>query len=269
MASVRLAAGAAGLFGSGTVTNLPSVVAWAERPHTAGMAPTHSSSGSAARRPLEAVVFDLDGVLIEGEEVWDAVRQGLVRARGGHWVPGATAAMMGMSSPEWSRYMAEELGVPMAPAAIIAETVAGVAARYEEALPLVPGAVEVVRELAQHWPLGLASSANRPIIELVLDRAGLTGCFRATVSSEEVARGKPAPDVYLEVARRLGVAADRCAAVEDSANGLRSAAAAGMWVVAVPNRRYPPPPELVQAADLVVATVGELTPAAISGLGRG
>jgi HAD superfamily hydrolase (TIGR01509 family) len=217
---------------------------------------------------MEAVVLDMDGVLIEGEEVWDAVREGLVRERGGHWAPEATTAMMGMSSPEWSRYMAEELAVPMEPAAISAETVRRVAARYAEALPLVDGAVEVVQELAGHWPLGLASSANRPIIELVLDRAGLAGCFRATVSSEEVARGKPAPDVYLEAAGRLGVPPQRCAAVEDSASGLRSAAAAGMWVVAVPNRRYPPPPGLVQAADLVLADLRELTPAAIDGLHR-
>jgi HAD superfamily hydrolase (TIGR01509 family) len=217
---------------------------------------------------MEAVVLDMDGVLIEGEEVWDAVREGLVRERGGHWAPEATTAMMGMSSPEWSRYMAEELAVPMEPAAISAETVRRVAARYAEALPLVDGAVEVVQELAGHWPLGLASSANRPIIELVLDRAGLAGCFRATVSSEEVARGKPAPDVYLEAAGRLGVPPQRCAAVEDSASGLRSAAAAGMWVVAVPNRRYPPPPGLVQAADLVLADLRELTPAAIGGLHR-
>jgi HAD superfamily hydrolase (TIGR01509 family) len=217
-------------------------------------------------RPLEAVVFDMDGVLIEGEEVWDAVRQQLVQARGGRWAPEATAAMMGMSSPEWSRYMAEELGVPMAPSAIVDKTVAGVAARYAQALPLVDGAVEVVRGLAARWPLGLASSADRPIIELVLDRAELTGCFRATVSSEEVDRGKPAPDVYLETARRLGMAPGRCAAVEDSANGLRSASAAGMWVVAMPNRRYPPPRELVQAADLVISDLRQLTPAAIAGI---
>ena len=213
-------------------------------------------------------MLDLDGVLIEGEEVWDAVREGLVRERGGRWVPEATAAMMGMSSPEWSSYMARELGVPMEPAAISSETVARVAVRYAEGLPLVDGAVEVVRELAGHWPLGLASSANRPIIELVLDGAGLTTCFRAIVSSEEVARGKPAPDVYLEAAGRLGVPPERCAAVEDSANGLRSAAAAGMWVVAVPNRRYPPPPQLLQVADLVLPDLRELTPTVIEGLQR-
>jgi len=226
-------------------------------------------AGARVRQPIEAVVLDLDGVLIEGEEVWDAVREQLVRDRGGHWSAGAQAAMMGMSSPEWSRYMAGELGVPMESAAIGSETVARVAARYRQALPLVDGAVEVVKALAGRWPLGLASSANRPIIDLVLDTAGLTGCFRATASSEGVARGKPAPDVYLEAAARLGVPPERCAAVEDSANGLRSAAAAGMWVVAVPNRRYPPPAELVQAADLVLTDLRELSPAAIERPGSG
>lgn len=226
-------------------------------------------AGARARRPIDAVVLDMDGVLIEGEEVWDAVREQLVRERGGHWTAGAQATMMGMSSPEWSSYMARELGVPMEPAAISSETVARVAARYAEGLPLVDGAVEVVRELAGRWPLGLASSANRPIIELVLERSGLTGCFRVTVSSEEVARGKPAPDVYLEAAARLAVPPERCAAVEDSASGLRSAAAAGLWVVAVPNRRYPPPAELVRAADLALTDLRELSPAAIEGLGSG
>jgi HAD superfamily hydrolase (TIGR01509 family) len=218
-------------------------------------------------RPLEAIVFDLDGVLIEGEEVWDLVRQQLVREGGGRWSDGAQAAMMGMSSPEWSRYMAEELGLPMTPAAISQETVDRVVARYAGELPLVDGAVEVVRALARRWPLGLASSANRPVIDFVLDRAGLAGCFRATVSSEEVARGKPAPDVYLEAAARLGVAPDRCAAVEDSANGLRAAGAAGMRVVAVPNRRYPPPGELVEAADLAVTDLRQLSPEAFERLG--
>lgn len=224
--------------------------------------------GRPAGRALQAVVLDLDGVLIEGEEVWDEVRQGLVRERGGRWTPRAHVAMMGMSSPEWSRYMAEELGVPLEPRAISDETVARVVARYTEELPLVDGADEVVRALAERWPLGLASSANRPIIDLVLDRSGLAGCFRATVSSEEVARGKPAPDVYLEAAARLGVAPAACVAVEDSGNGLKAAAAAGMRVVAVPNRRFPPAPEQVEAADLVVADLRELTPEALERLGE-
>jgi HAD superfamily hydrolase (TIGR01509 family) len=210
---------------------------------------------------LTAVVFDLDGVLIETEEVWDAVRERYVRERGGRWTPAATAAMMGMSSPEWSRYLADDLGVPGDPEAIREEVVRRMAASYAASIPVVDGAVEVVRALAGRWPLGLASSANRPLIDLVLERLGLAGCFRATVSSEEVARGKPAPDVYLAAAGRLGVPAAACAAVEDSANGLRSAAAAGMRVVAVPNRRFPPPPELLRAADAVVAGLRELPPA--------
>jgi HAD superfamily hydrolase (TIGR01509 family) len=176
---------------------------------------------------------------------------------------------MGMSSPEWSSYMARELGVPMEPAAINAETVARVAARYRQALPVIDGAVEAVTALAERWPLGLASSSNRPIIDLVLEQAGLTGCFRVTVSSEEVARGKPAPDIYLEAAARLEVPPERCAAVADSANGLRSAAAAGMRVIAVPNRRYPPAPEALAAADLVLRDLRELTPAAVDRLGSG
>jgi HAD superfamily hydrolase (TIGR01509 family) len=143
------------------------------------------------------------------------------------------------------------------------------AARLATRLPLLPGAVEAVRRLAARWPLALASSANRPIIDLVVERAGLGEAFTVTVSSEEVARGKPAPDVYLEAARRLGADPRRCAAVEDSANGLRSAAAAGMRVVAVPNRRYPPAPELVGTADLVLADLRELTPAAIAQLDPG
>jgi HAD superfamily hydrolase (TIGR01509 family) len=220
----------------------------------------------AGRPPPAAVVFDMDGVLVETEEVWDAVREQLVRQRGGRWVPEAQAAMMGMSSPEWSRYLAEELGVPMTPAAINREVVERISARYAAALPLHDGAVEVVEALAERWPLGLASSSNRPVIDLVLELAGLAGCFRATVSSEEVARGKPAPDVYLEAAARLGVAPAACVAVEDSANGLRSAAAAGMRVVAVPNRAYPPPPELVRTAELVLDDLRELTPAAVERL---
>jgi HAD superfamily hydrolase (TIGR01509 family) len=208
---------------------------------------------------ITAVVFDLDGVVVDTEQVWDEVREALVRERGGRWHAGAQAAMMGMSSSEWSRYMHEELELAEAPTEINDEVVRRMLARYRERLPLLPGAVEAVERLAADFRLGVASSSNRPLIEAVLESAGITRHFAATVSSEEVARGKPAPDVYLEAARRLGVEPDRCAAVEDSANGLRSARAAGMRVLAFPNQHYPPPPDALALADVVLESLEELT----------
>jgi HAD superfamily hydrolase (TIGR01509 family) len=207
----------------------------------------------------DAVVFDLDGVLVDSEHVWDAIREQLARERGGRWHEGAQRAMMGMSSPEWSHYMHDEIGLADAPEDINAEVVRRLEGRYRKALPLLDGAAEAVERLASRWPLGLASSSNRPIIDLVLELSGLAPLFQATVSSEEVAVGKPAPDVYLEAARRLGVDADRCAAIEDSHNGIRSAKAAGMRVVATPNPRYPPGDDALAEADAVLGSIAELT----------
>jgi HAD superfamily hydrolase (TIGR01509 family) len=209
---------------------------------------------------VEAVVFDLDGVLVDSEHVWDDVREELARERGGRWHEGAQRDMMGMSSPEWSRYMHDVIGLEEPPDEISAEVVRRLAARYREKLPLIPGAREAVLRLAERWPLAVASSSNRPIIDLVLERSGLDSAFQATVSSEEVARGKPAPDVYLAAARRLGVAPARCAAVEDSHAGILSARAAGLRVLAIPNRRYPPDPDALAAADDVLSSLDDLTP---------
>lgn len=208
---------------------------------------------------IEAVVFDLDGVIVDSEQVWDDVREQLARERGGRWHGGAQAAMMGMSSPEWSRYLHEELGLAESPEEINDEVVRRMLARYREDLPLLEGAVDAVRRLAAEFPLAVASSSNRPLIEAVLERAGIAELFAAVVSSEEVARGKPAPDVYLEAARLLGVEPERCAAVEDSSNGLRAAHAAGMRVLALPNPHYPPAPEAVALADALVRSAHELT----------
>ena len=206
----------------------------------------------------DAVVFDMDGVLIASEEVWDAVREEYVRERGGRYDDEIQRAMMGMSSTEWSRFLHDEAGVPDAPDEINAEVVRRMLAAYHEHLPLLPGAVEAVRRLAEVFPLGLASSSNRELIDTVLEVAGLTTFFSATVSSEEVAHGKPAPDVYLEAARRLGVDAVRCTAVEDSHGGIRSAKAAGMRVVAIPNPTYPPDDEALALADVTVGSLNEL-----------
>jgi HAD superfamily hydrolase (TIGR01509 family) len=208
----------------------------------------------------DAVIFDLDGVLLDSEQRWNEAKQQLVRTAGGRWLEDAPTAMMGMSSPEWSAYMRDELGVPRDAAAINSEVVGLMEQGYARELPLLPGARAAVAALAQHWPLGLASSSNREIIDLVLELAGLDGAFAVTISSEEVARGKPAPDVYLEAARRLGIAPDRCVAIEDSANGLRAADAAGMAVVAVPNPHYPPGADALELSAASVSTPGEVTP---------
>jgi len=207
---------------------------------------------------LDAVVFDMDGVIVDTEQVWDEVRERLVADWGGHNLPEAQRAMMGMSSPEWSRYMHDELGLRQSPEEINDEVVRRMLDRYRRDLPLVDGAVEAVRMLSSSFPLAVASSSNRPLIDAVLDTAGLGEYFAATVSSEEVARGKPSPDVYVEAARRLGVAPERCAAVEDSANGIRAAAAAGMHVIAFPNRCYAPDAESLALANAVIDSLGEL-----------
>lgn len=207
-----------------------------------------------------AVIFDLDGVLVDSEAVWDEVRKRFVEERGGNWHDGAQREMMGMSSVEWSRYVRDRLGVDLDPDQISREVADGVADVYREELPLLPGAVEAVRSLAAEWPLGLASSSNRHVIDLVLELAEIAEDFEATVSSEEVGAGKPAPDVFFEAARRLGRQPGTCVAIEDSTNGIRSAHAAGMAIVAVPNQDFPPEPGALGLADVTLESLTEVTP---------
>jgi HAD superfamily hydrolase (TIGR01509 family) len=208
---------------------------------------------------VRAVIFDLDGVLLDSEAVWDSARRAIVERWGGRWLPNATTDMMGMSSPEWSTYLRDRLGVQLAPARISAEVAASVGNEYRKALPLLPNARETVLRLAAHWPLGLASSSNRTVIERFLDASGLRESFTATVSSEEVEHGKPAPDVYRAAADAVGVDAELCVAIEDSTNGLRSAAAANMRVIAVPNRQFPPSPKALALARFVARGLEDLT----------
>jgi HAD superfamily hydrolase (TIGR01509 family) len=216
---------------------------------------------------IEAVVFDLDGVLIDSESAWDEVRREFVLERGGRWHDHTQRDMMGMSSVEWSHHIHDELGVDMAPAQISAEVARRLALLYRERLPLVPGAREVVDRLAARWPLALASSSNRELIDLVLEVADLGRYFQATVSSEEVARGKPAPDVYLEAARTLETEPARCAAIEDSQNGILSGAAAGMRVIAIPNREFAPGQKALAKARVVLDSLEKLTPEVVEGVG--
>ena len=215
---------------------------------------------------IVAVVFDMDGVLVDTEHLWDEVREELTGEWGGRYTPEAQEAMMGMSSHEWSRYLHETVGLRESPETINAEVVRRMLARYELELPVVPGAGEAVRRLADDgYRLAVASSSNRELIDAVLRRLELAALFEATVSSEEVGRGKPAPDVYLEAARRLDVPASRCAAVEDSASGIRAAREAGMRVIAYPNRHYPPAADVLASADVVIDSLDALGSTTVAG----
>jgi HAD superfamily hydrolase (TIGR01509 family) len=218
---------------------------------------------------IAAVVFDMDGVLVDSESVWDDVRRRFTAENGGRWHEDAQRDMMGMSSVEWSRYVRDRLGVDMDPERISTAVADRVADLYRKRLPLLPGALEAVRSLATEWPLAVASSSNRHVIDLVLELTGLKEEFRATVSSEEVASGKPAPDVYLEAARGLEVDPGACAAIEDSSNGIRSARAAGMTVIAVPSRDYPPEADALDHADRVLDSLVDLTPDLVRSLQPG
>ncbi len=212
------------------------------------------------------MIFDLDGVLVDSEQVWDEVRERYAADVGGRYSAQATRDMMGMSSGEWSTYMAEELGLPGSPAEINRDVVERMLARYGEEPPLIPGAVDAVRSIAALWPTAIASSSNPELIDVVLRVSGLVEVVREAVSSQEVERGKPSPDVYLEAAKRLGVEPGACVAVEDSHNGIRSAAAAGMRVIAVPNPHFPPDEEALALADLTISSISELTPALVQNL---
>lgn len=215
---------------------------------------------------VRAVIFDLDGVLIDSEPLWEQVRRELVAEHGGHWTDEAQSRLMGMSTQEWSRYLSEDLGVRLPPPQVASVVIERMAISYASRLPLMPGAVEAVRRVAARWPLGLASSSSTALIETVLDTAGLRPFFQVTMSTEQVEQGKPSPDVYLAVADQLGVSPGQCVAVEDSSNGLRSAAAAGTRTIAIPHPRYPPAAEALALADAVLPGLAGLSTETITTL---
>jgi HAD superfamily hydrolase (TIGR01509 family) len=215
---------------------------------------------------IEAVVFDLDGVIIDTEEVWEEVRRGYAAEHGKEFLPDTQTRMMGMSTPEWSAHLSEDVGVPRTPEEVAADVLGRMAERYRTDLPLIPGSIEAVERIAARFPIALASSSARLLIRQVLETAGLTSLFRVVLSTEEVPRGKPAPDVYLSAVEQLGLSPEVCAAVEDSSNGLRSAVAAGLAVIAVPHGVYPPAEDALASASLVIKSLDELTVEAIEQL---
>jgi HAD superfamily hydrolase (TIGR01509 family) len=215
---------------------------------------------------IQAFVFDLDGVLVDSEPVWEQVRRQVVAERGGHWAPDAQRRLMGMSTQEWARYLSEDLGVGLPPDQVAALVIGRMTDRYREHVPFLDGAVDAVRRMAARWPLAVASSAPAVLIEVVLEKAGLRSAFSVVMSTEQVAHGKPAPDIYLAVTAALGCLPPDCAAVEDSSNGLRSAAAAGLRVIAIPQPEYPPDPDALARASLVLPSLAGLTADAVAAL---
>lgn len=216
---------------------------------------------------VQAVVFDLDGVLVASEELWDEVRRGLAAEAGRPWPADATRAMQGMSTAEWSAYLVDVVGMPGRPQEVATIVIDRMAARYREQLPLLPGAREVVRRLGNRWPLGLASSSPRRLIDAVLESAGLTDQFVVSVSTEEVGAGKPSPEVYLNVVQKLGVTPGRTVAIEDSSSGIRSAKQAGLRLIAIPNAGYPPADDALALADLVVHSLDDIDPQLVTSVG--
>ncbi|MBW4715525.1 HAD family hydrolase [Saccharothrix obliqua] len=210
---------------------------------------------------MDAVVFDLDGVLVDSETTWDEVRRAFAARHGGTWRDDSTRAVQGMSTPEWAAYLVEAVGVRLPPAEVAAGVVGEMARRYDAGPPVLPGAVAAVRAIAAHRPVAIASSSPPVLITSFLTATGLAPLVPVAVSSEEAGAGKPAPDVYLRAAELLGVTPSRCAAVEDSTNGLRAALAAGMTVYAVPNPHFPPDPAVLARAT-ALRSVAEL-PAAL------
>lgn len=211
---------------------------------------------------MDAVIFDLDGVLLDSERMWDEVRRAVVAEHGGEWTGEATRAMQGMSTPEWAQYLVDQLGTRLSPEEAAQTVIREMARRYESGPPVLPGAAQAARIVAEQYPSAIASSSPPVLIDAFLTATDLTGLMRSTVSSEQVSAGKPDPAVYLEAAAQLGVRAERCAAVEDSTNGLRAAVATGMTVIGVPNPHFPPDPAVLAQVTVVIDQISEL-PAAL------
>lgn len=221
------------------------------------------------RMSIDTIIFDLDGVIIDTEEVWNSVRHDFAVAHGGHWTRETDQPrVMGANSMQWAASMRENNGVDLPAEEIYEGIVKELKRRYAERLPLVPGAPEAIARLVPGYRLGVASSSPLELIEYALEMAGMRGHFDAVVSSDDVATGKPAPDVYRETCRRLGSARERTTAVEDSTNGIAAARAAGLAVIAIPNEEFPPTEEALLIADLVLDSIEELTAEVIAGLRR-
>jgi HAD superfamily hydrolase (TIGR01509 family) len=231
--------------------------------HAVGHAAVASEDRRLSATVPQAVIFDMDGIIIDSEPNWDRARLAVVAAFGGTYHADVPSDVMGMSPPEWSTYLRDRIRIPLSAEQIEREVVARLAADYERDRPFFPGAIDAVRAIGARWPTAIASSSGRALIDLVVSLAGLSETFTATVSGAEVAHGKPAPDVYLKAASLLGADPRRCVAIEDSSNGIRAGKNAGMRVIAIPTQAYPPAADALALADIVLPAITALTPATI------
>ena len=215
---------------------------------------------------IEAVIFDMDGVLIDSEETWSWVRAAVVARHGGRWTEEDQRNVMGDNSRQWSAYIVRTWNLAVDPQEIFREVLEAMIERYAHGVAVLPGAAEAVAWLGARYPLAVASSSPRELILVALRLAGFGDSFAVVVSSDDVERGKPEPDVYLLAARRLGVPPERCLAVEDSSNGIRAALAAGMSTIAVPTLAFPPVADVLVRATLVLPSLEELTPERVAAL---
>lgn len=207
---------------------------------------------------MDAVIFDLDGVLVDSETLWDEIRRSVVAEHGGEWTDEATRAMQGMSTPEWARYLVDTLGTELSAEEAAETVIARMGQRYEADPPILPGAAETARTVAERYRCAIASSSPPVLINAFLTATDLTGLIPTTVSSEQVDSGKPDPAVYLEAASRLGAAPEKCVAIEDSTNGLRAALAADMTVIGMPNPDFPPDSAVLARASTILNRITEL-----------
>ena len=210
---------------------------------------------------VEAVIFDIDGLLIDSEPVWDRVRRGMAEEAGTTWNEADHQAVMGVSSEEWADYMIERLELQQSRSEVIDGVIERMAESYRGGIPWLPGALAAIDLAAAHYPVALASGSHRTLIDVVTADDAVSGTFEVIVAADEVGAGKPAPDVYLAAAERLGVEPSACVCLEDSGNGILSGVRAGMRVIAVPDPRFPPAEEILERPDLVLSSLTDLTAA--------
>lgn len=215
---------------------------------------------------IEAVIFDMDGLLVDSEPVWDEARAAMAAHYGQTWTQTDHFNVMGVNTDVWAAYMIKRLDLSLSPIAVRDEVIDQMVAMYRRQIPFRPFAVEAVQWAVGHYPTALASGSPRKLVDIVTQADELQGCFQEVLVADEVGTGKPDPAVYLETARRLGVAPEACVCLEDSANGVLSGHRARMFVINVPDPRYPLTTQQAGYADMVLESLRDFTAATIQQL---